>query len=56
MAWTPALTFVRVVGCSFDKYCMVTIICFVDKVLKFFREVYRILKPSGFVIIGFMLP
>ncbi|MCL4707876.1 methyltransferase domain-containing protein [bacterium] len=37
---------------SYDFALMVTTICFVDDILKSFREVNRILKPSGSLIIG----
>lgn len=37
---------------SFDFALMVTTICFVDDVRKFFSEVRRILKPGGSFIIG----
>ena len=33
---------------------MVTAICFFDDVQKAFNEAYRILKPDGFIIIGFI--
>ncbi len=37
---------------SYDFALMVTTICFVDDVLKSFREINRILKPGGNIIIG----
>ena len=39
---------------SFDFALMVTTICFVDDALKSLQEIYRILKPGGFCIIGFV--
>lgn len=38
----------------FDFVLMVTTICFVDDVIKSFREVFRVLKDSGFIIVGFV--
>jgi ubiquinone/menaquinone biosynthesis C-methylase UbiE len=39
---------------SFDFALMVTTICFLDDIKKAFGEVFRILKDSGSVIIGFV--
>ena len=39
---------------SFDLVLMVTTLCFLDDVKKAFSEVYRILKPDGFFINGFV--
>ena len=39
---------------SYDFALMITTICFVDDVLKSFREINRILKPDGRLIIGFV--
>ncbi len=39
---------------EFDFALMVTTICFVDNIKKSFQEVYRILKPGGCLIIGFV--
>jgi ubiquinone/menaquinone biosynthesis C-methylase UbiE len=38
----------------FDFVLMVTTICFVDDVVKSLREVFRVLKIGGIVIIGFV--
>ncbi len=39
---------------QFDFALMVTTVCFVDDMKKAFREVYRILKDDGFLIVGFI--
>ena len=39
---------------SFDFVLMVTTICFVDDILKAFREANRVLRPDGFIVIGFV--
>ncbi len=39
---------------SFDLALMVTTLCFLDDAKKAFSEVYRILKPGGFFINGFV--
>ncbi len=39
---------------SFDLALMVTTMCFLDDVKKAFSEIYRILKPGGFFINGFV--
>jgi len=39
---------------SFDLALMVTTICFVDDPLLSLQEIYRILKPESYVIIGFV--
>ena len=39
---------------QFELTLMVTSICFVDNLNLAFREVYRILKPGGYLIIGFV--
>ncbi|MDD5456275.1 MAG: class I SAM-dependent methyltransferase [Candidatus Margulisbacteria bacterium] len=38
----------------FDYALLVTTICFVDDIKKSFKEIYRILKPDGVIIIGFI--
>ena len=38
----------------FDFALVVTTICFLDNIEKAFREIYRILKPSGGIIVGFV--
>lgn len=39
---------------QFELALMVTSICFVDNLNLAFREIYRILKPGGYLIIGFI--
>ena len=39
---------------EFDYALMVTTLCFLDDVDKSFKEVYRILKPDGYFINGFV--
>lgn len=39
---------------SFDYAVMVTVVCFLDDVAKAFYEAWRILKPGGFLLIGFI--
>ncbi|NOQ97303.1 MAG: methyltransferase domain-containing protein [Calditrichae bacterium] len=39
---------------SFDFVLMVTTICFVDDIIKSFREAFRVLNPSGCIIVGFV--
>ncbi len=39
---------------QFDFVLMVTTICFLDDVRQALREVHRILKPEGFIVIGFV--
>ncbi len=38
----------------FDFVLMVTTICFVDDVAKSFQEAFRVLKPGGCIILGFV--
>ncbi|MEX2524497.1 MAG: class I SAM-dependent methyltransferase [Gammaproteobacteria bacterium] len=40
--------------CSFDHSLVVTTICFVDSAEKMLAEAYRVLKPEGRLIIGFI--
>lgn len=40
--------------CIFDFLLMVTTICFVDDIKTSFQEVYRVLKPHGYFLIGFI--
>jgi len=39
---------------EFDFVLMVTTICFVDDILETFREAWRVLKPDGCIIVGFV--
>ena len=39
---------------SFDFAVMVTVICFLDDVAKAFMEAWRILKPRGTLVVGFI--
>lgn len=36
----------------FDYAVMITTVCFLDDILKAFRETYRVLKPGGSFVIG----
>lgn len=38
----------------FDFVLMVTTICFVDDIIKSFREAFRVLNPNGCIIVGFV--
>jgi ubiquinone/menaquinone biosynthesis C-methylase UbiE len=39
---------------EFDFVLMVTTICFVDDIFKSFKEAFRVLKPQGCFIVGFV--
>lgn len=39
---------------DFDFVLFVTVICFLDNVLIAFKEAHRILKPGGFIVVGFI--
>jgi ubiquinone/menaquinone biosynthesis C-methylase UbiE len=39
---------------KFDYILMVTTICFLDDVLKSFKEAFRVIKPDGCIITGFI--
>ncbi|MEA2108120.1 MAG: class I SAM-dependent methyltransferase [Pseudomonadota bacterium] len=39
---------------SFDFVLMVTTICFVDDLVQSFREAFRVLKNSGFIVVAFV--
>ncbi len=39
---------------QFDLVLMVTVICFLDDVLRAFTEAYRVLKPGGYILVGFI--
>ncbi len=38
----------------FDAVLMVTTLCFLDDPYQALREIYRVLKPGGYVVIGFV--
>jgi SAM-dependent methyltransferase len=40
--------------CDFDFVLLVTTICFVDDIVRTFREAIRVLRPGGCVIVGFV--
>ncbi len=38
----------------FDFILMITTICFVDNIIKSFKEAFRVSKPNGCIIVGFV--
>ncbi|MCX6699792.1 MAG: class I SAM-dependent methyltransferase [Methanomicrobiales archaeon] len=40
---------------SFDYVVMMTVICFLDDMAKVFREGFRVLVPSGIIMLGFIV-
>ncbi len=40
--------------CEFDFVLLVTTICFVDDLRKSFAEAFRVLKPCGCIVVGFI--
>ena len=38
----------------FDYILMMTVICFMDDITQAFRETYRVLRPGGMLVTGFM--
>ncbi len=38
----------------FDFVLMVTTICFVDDIIRSFKEAFRVLKPHGCIVVGFI--
>jgi SAM-dependent methyltransferase len=39
---------------SFDYVLMMTVVCFLEDVVAVFREVNRVLRPGGILIVGFI--
>jgi len=39
---------------SFDYAVMMTVICFLEDIVKVFREVYKVLMLSGIIVVGFI--
>jgi SAM-dependent methyltransferase len=39
---------------SFDRVLMMTVICFLDDIVAAFREAFRVLKPEGILVVGFI--
>ena len=39
---------------KFDFVIMITTICFVDDVVKSFKEAYRVIKNNGFLVVGYV--
>lgn len=38
----------------FDSVLMMTVICFMENITQPFKEAYRVLRPGGTIVIGFM--